>query len=680
VTRTRAGRSAALQRNSVALAVASCFASVPAFGNPSGGQVKSGSATFQQSGNVLQITNSPNAIIHWQGFSIGQGEVTRFVQQSGASAVLNRVVGANPSSILGTLQSNGRVFLINPNGIVFGAGATVDVAGLVASTLNLTDADFIAGRLRFGAQPGAGNIVNEGAITTASGGQVYLIAPNVANSGVITSPKGEVVIAAGRTVEMADARTPLLRVEVSAPENEAVNVGKVLADGGRVSVYGTVIRNKGEIRANTLVRGENGEILLKAKRDVSLEKESVITASGASAGKITIEAEAGNAQVAGKVEANATAGAGGTIQVQAQRDITVDAQALVTANGSSGGQVTIQSAQGTAKIAGRIEANAIASSPPGGGGVAQSAAAVGGKITIAAPVIDLTGTLKAEGAGGGQVTLQANTLTQSGAIGADSVTGKGGTVDLRAGDSAVLAETATISAASVSGDGGEVSVTASDAGSIFSSASFNVTAGGRGGTITVTAREVEVRAGTIDASGDSGGGLIRLGGDLQGKGPLPNARTLTVQRAVRIRADARKKGDGGRVILWSDEHTRFLGEISARGGPLGGNGGFAEVSGKGFLGFDGKIDLLAPLGNTGTLLLDPVDITVFHQSGLSTISNGGTFSPGTTPSSIADSTINNTLITSNVVIQTSGGSGGQGDITFFDGQRRETWTSFSTPV
>src|SRR6185295_3353027 len=185
-------------------------------------------------------------------------EVTRFVQQSQASAVLNRVVGANPSAILGSLQSNGRVFLINPNGIVFGAGATIDVAGLVASTLNLTDGDFIAGRLRFGAQPGAGNVVNDGAITTSTGGQVYLIAPNVQNNGVITTPKGEVVIAAGRTVQLADAQTPLLRVEVTAPDNEAVNVGKVIADGGRVSVYGTAIRNKGEIRANTVTRGENG--------------------------------------------------------------------------------------------------------------------------------------------------------------------------------------------------------------------------------------------------------------------------------------------------------------------------------------------------------------------------------------------------------------------------------------
>src|SRR5690606_14902950 len=95
----------------------------------------------------------PNAIINWQSFSIGANEITRFIQQSQASAVLNRVTGGggaiDPSVILGALQSNGRVFLINPSGITFGAGAQIDVAGLVASTLDISNADFLANRLRF---------------------------------------------------------------------------------------------------------------------------------------------------------------------------------------------------------------------------------------------------------------------------------------------------------------------------------------------------------------------------------------------------------------------------------------------------------------------------------------------------------------------------------------------------
>ena len=98
----------------------------------------------------VNIVNTPNAIINWGSFSIGANEITRFLQQSASSAVLNRVAaGLSPSSILGALQSNGRVFLINPNGIVFGAGSQINVGGLVASTMNLSNEDFLAGRMRF---------------------------------------------------------------------------------------------------------------------------------------------------------------------------------------------------------------------------------------------------------------------------------------------------------------------------------------------------------------------------------------------------------------------------------------------------------------------------------------------------------------------------------------------------
>ena len=130
-----------------ALAVASAFGSfAPAVhGNPIGAQVVGGQATFNAAGNTLTITNSPGAVINWQSFSIGASEITKFQQQSASSAVLNRVVGADPSSILGQLQSNGKVFLINPNGIVFGQGARIDVAGLVASTAHISTADFAAG-------------------------------------------------------------------------------------------------------------------------------------------------------------------------------------------------------------------------------------------------------------------------------------------------------------------------------------------------------------------------------------------------------------------------------------------------------------------------------------------------------------------------------------------------------
>src|SRR5215210_3831212 len=145
----------------LAAAIASCFACSPALANPTGPQVINGSVQIQGLGTTsLKVTNSPNAIIHWQGFSIPKGSATEFAQQSASSAVLNRVVGADISQINGQLLSNGRVFLINPAGIVIGGGAIVDTAGFVAATLNMLDADFVAGKLKFQADGTAGSIVN----------------------------------------------------------------------------------------------------------------------------------------------------------------------------------------------------------------------------------------------------------------------------------------------------------------------------------------------------------------------------------------------------------------------------------------------------------------------------------------------------------------------------------------
>ena len=166
----------------MALSLAAATSAMAAPVNP---VVVNGHVTFTQDGNALTVTNSPNAIINWSSFSIAQGELVRFQQQSSSSSVLNRITGQDPSVILGTLQSNGRVYLINPNGIVFGGGSQINVGGLVASSLAISNADFLAGNRRFAADGAAGQVSNQGAITTPSGGQVYLIAPDVNNSGII---------------------------------------------------------------------------------------------------------------------------------------------------------------------------------------------------------------------------------------------------------------------------------------------------------------------------------------------------------------------------------------------------------------------------------------------------------------------------------------------------------------
>src|SRR3954470_3863914 len=158
--------STGLRQTLIAASVAACFGFPPpdANANPSGGRVASGSASFATAGSTLTITNSANAIINWQGFSIGVNEITRFLQSSAGSAVLNRVVGVNgviPQSVIdGVLSSNGRVFLLNPMGVVIGRGAQIDVAGLVASSLAMSNEDFLAGKLRFTEVPGAAAVIN----------------------------------------------------------------------------------------------------------------------------------------------------------------------------------------------------------------------------------------------------------------------------------------------------------------------------------------------------------------------------------------------------------------------------------------------------------------------------------------------------------------------------------------
>lgn len=255
-----------------------------AVASPSNPTVVNGQVTFSQQGNVFTITNSPNAIINWSSFSIGAGEMVRFIQQNSSSAVLNRITGQDPTRIMGALQSNGRVFLINPNGIMFGAGSQVNVAGLVASTLAISNSDFLAGKNKFTAGDVAGAVSNLGAITTPSGGQVYLIAPDVSNSGIITSPKGDVVLAAGRSVQLADSTNPDMQVVVSAPTDRALNLGEVIAQGGKVGIYGALINQRGRLNANSAVLGENGKIILKASGTTLLEAGSVTSATGAGKG------------------------------------------------------------------------------------------------------------------------------------------------------------------------------------------------------------------------------------------------------------------------------------------------------------------------------------------------------------------------------------------------------------
>ncbi|MFN7275879.1 MAG: hypothetical protein ACK5TI_00645, partial [bacterium] len=179
-----------------------------------------------------------------------------------------------------------------------------------------------------------------------------------------------------------------------------------------------------------------------------------------------------------------------------------------------------------------------------------------------------------------------------------------------------------------------------------------------GGRIEVTGQHVRLTGqASLDVSG-AAGGAISVGGGYQGKdAQLQNAESLTVAAGARLNADAGARGDGGRIILWSDGHTAYQGHLSARGGSAGGDGGFAEISGKNTLEYRGSVDLRAPAGKTGTLLLDPTDITIVSAAATGSLTVSGN------TSTITDADIADALATANVIISTSSAGGGSGDIT-----------------
>src|SRR6267142_2736403 len=151
----------------------------PLWANPSGGQVVSGTASISSSGSTLTVNQtSANAIIHWSDFSINNGELTNFVQPSAMAAALNRVTGANPSGLLGTLKANGRIYLINPNGITVGPNGIINAQSFIGSTLDVSNSAFLAGGDLDFSGPSLSGISNAGQIN-ALGGDILLIAHTV---------------------------------------------------------------------------------------------------------------------------------------------------------------------------------------------------------------------------------------------------------------------------------------------------------------------------------------------------------------------------------------------------------------------------------------------------------------------------------------------------------------------
>ncbi|MGH7154604.1 MAG: filamentous hemagglutinin N-terminal domain-containing protein, partial [Acetobacteraceae bacterium] len=171
---------------------------------PAGGQVVAGAASITQSPNVTTITqSSQRAAVNWKSFDVGAQQTVDFAQPNASAATLNRVTGANPSQIAGRINANGQVILINPDGVVFYKGSQVNAASVMVSAAGITNKNFMAGRMIFDqpAHPNA-RVENQGNITVKEAGLAALVAPQVANSGVITAKLGHVVLAGARAATL----------------------------------------------------------------------------------------------------------------------------------------------------------------------------------------------------------------------------------------------------------------------------------------------------------------------------------------------------------------------------------------------------------------------------------------------------------------------------------------------
>jgi len=307
-----------------ALAVAVALAAPRvAIAGPVGATVVSGQAQVMQpdARTTLIRQDSDKAIINWRSFSIGAGQSVQFQQPGSASVALNRVTTATPSEIYGSLSANGKVFLVNSSGILFGKDAAVDVGSLVASTLDIADDDFLAGRYRFADGGGAGAVRNQGRLSAAERGTIALLGAQVGNDGTISARLGSVGLAAGGKVTLDFSGDGLTAIVVDAAIVNALveNGGAVLSEGGQVTMTAralgaladTVIRNSGVVGATSLVERE---------------------------GRIVLDGGAGKVDVAGTMDASGrgTGAYGGTVDILG-RALAVAGGATIDASGDAGG-------------------------------------------------------------------------------------------------------------------------------------------------------------------------------------------------------------------------------------------------------------------------------------------------------------------------------------------------------
>ena len=272
-----------------------------AYAMPTGGQIQSGQGTIAQNGKNMTVTQqSGKMAVDWTQFNIARDEAVKFAQPGRDAVALNRITGGQKSVIDGALSANGNLFLVNPNGVVFGKTSSIEVGSLVASTAQISDTfmkNFASSTANLNLTIGDGNssaILNEGTIT-AQGGLVALHAAQVENTGTISNPGGTVALAAAKQLTLSPDSDGKLNYAVDGElaQAKALNSGRIQADGGYVvmtaksadDVLGTVVNNTGTIEAKTLRQDEKGQILLDGGQSGQVEVSGTLDASGTDEGQ-----------------------------------------------------------------------------------------------------------------------------------------------------------------------------------------------------------------------------------------------------------------------------------------------------------------------------------------------------------------------------------------------------------
>jgi filamentous hemagglutinin family protein len=519
-----------------ALAIASgarvALAGPPAL--PLGGSVVAGSASILQSGpaSTLIVQKSKNAVINWQDFSVGAGAGVTFQQPDSASITLNRVTGPDASAVNGSLLANGQVWMINRNGILFGPGSHVDVGGLIATTSDMKDSDFLSGQYNFGIASANADaaVVNQGSIKAATGGSVLLSGSRVKNQGLIQARLGHVVLGGADAFSVSFDGDNLLQYQITAPVSQAPadsqgssalvsNSGVISAQGGSVlmtaraarGVVDNVINTTGLIQASS-VSVHNGEVVLDAGEDGTVAVSGTIDVSGRNSGE-----------------------SGGSIAVRG-KSIAVADDASLNASGDAGG--------GTILIGGKLPDNLP------GGGAAQNVAI--GKAVIAA---DATGS------------------------------GKGGTITIASSGAAVVA--AAISAKGVDA-GGMVETSGHDL-TVTSDAHIDTSAAaGAGGMWLLDPVNVVVDpalASNIVGNLATTNVTISASNDISVNAPVvytsTNALSFLAGHNLTINADVQNGGTGSVLAAAGWDGVTGATNILTTPGSYGGNGGSMLIGGGG---------------------------------------------------------------------------------------------------